>query len=105
MAMALNKSEITMPIHNKPSKLRITYKTKSARVIPQTKDKLRDLIINELDRQGPDADLNHIDVSKITNMCMLFDKLNIRNIKIDSWDVSKVKNMDYMFWGLRKVQM
>lgn len=91
-----------MPLHNKPSKLRITQKTKSARVIPQTKDELRDLIINELDRQGPDADLNHIDVSKITNMCMLFDKLNIRNIKIDSWDVSKVTNMDYMFWCCEK---
>lgn len=102
MALALNKSKITMALHNRPSKLRITSKTKSSRQTVSSKEQLRSLIEQELERQGPDADLNFIDVSKIKNMCLLFDKLDIRNIKIDSWDVSKVKNMDYMFWCCEK---
>ena len=95
MALVLNKNEVTMALH-------ITSKTKSSRQSVSSKEQLRSLIEQELERQGPDADLNFIDVSNITNMCLLFDKLNIRNIKIDSWNVSKVKNMDYMFWCCEK---
>ena len=54
----------------------ITYK-------PTTKDELSSLIGEELNRQGPDADLNHIDTSLITDMSELFEGCNIRNIKID----------------------
>ena len=78
--------------------LRITPTTKSVRVQPTTKDDLRDLIEQELKRQGPDADLNFIDTSSITDMSYLFYRLDIRNIKIDSWDTSNVTNMADMFW-------
>ena len=64
---------------------------------PKTKDELRKLIKKELKRQGPDADLNFIDTSKITDMSELFEGLYVGNIKIDKWDVSNVTNMSNMF--------
>ena len=92
-------------------RLKITSSTKSVTLRPTTKEELKDIIEHELDKQGPDADLNFIDVSGITDMSNLFvnmDKnisnlikssMNIRNIKIDQWDVSNVKDMSMMFYG------
>ena len=71
--------------------LHITQQTKSARLNPTTRNDLRDLIESELKRQGPDADLNFIDTSLITDMTDLFVNLSPRNIKIDRWDTSRVK--------------
>lgn len=64
---------------------------------PTTKAELKSIIKQELERQGWDADLNFIDTSLITDMSNLFDSLDIRNIKIDEWDVSNVRNMSGMF--------
>ena len=48
-----------MPLH-------ISSTTKSVKQLrPLTRDELRLIIKAELERQGPDADLNHIDVSQI----------------------------------------
>ena len=71
---------------------------------PTTKEELRAIIEQELKRQGADADLNHIDVSGVTDMSFLFDGLDvrnikIRNIKIDKWDTSNVTNKQYMLCG------
>ena len=60
---------------------------------PTTKAELMAIIEIELKQQGPDADLNHIDTSEITDMKELFVNLKIRNIKIDKWDVGNVTNM------------
>ena len=86
-----------MPLHNRPSKLRITPTTKSVKVRPQNRDELRYIIEQEIENQGLDADLNFIDTSEITDMSNLFHDLTIRNIKIDQWDVSKVEDMNHMF--------
>ena len=59
--------------------IRITSKTKSLRLKPTSK--------------GPDADLNFIDTSLITDMSMLFWRIKIGNIKIDQWDTSNVTKM------------
>ena len=64
---------------------------------PKTKEELLNIIKKELERQGPDADLNFIDTSKITDMSELFEGLYVGNIKIDKWDVSNVTNMSNMF--------
>lgn len=77
--------------------LHITSNTKSGRIRPATYDELKSIIERELDRQGPDADLNFIDTSEIDDMSLLFRLFDVRNIKIDQWDVSNVKYMSYMF--------
>lgn len=85
-------------------RLKITSKTKPLKLIPETKDELRSLIEQELKQQGPDADLNFIDTSLITDMSELFKDLTIRNIEIDEWDTSKVTNMNSMFAYCRKFE-
>ena len=82
--------------------IHITSKTRSATVTPKSKYELRSLIEQELERQGPDADLNHIDTSEIIDMSYLFEGLCIENIKIDKWDTSNVKYLSNMFNGVHK---
>ena len=82
-------------------RLKITSNTKPLRLVPETREELYSLIEIELKEQGPDADLNHIDTHKIDNMNGLFNWLEIGNIKIDKWDVSKVTTMQTMFAGQR----
>ena len=79
--------------------IHITSTTKSLRVKPKSKEELRFIIEQELERQGRDTYLNFIDTSEITDMSYLFNGLCIRNIKIDEWDVSNVTDMDGMFMG------
>ena len=71
---------------------------------PTTKEELRAIIEKELKRQGRDADLNHIDVSGVTDMSSLFEHMDVRNIKIDKWDTSNVTDMSYMFFLRKLVQ-
>ena len=79
-------------------RLKITSNTKPLyRPKPESKEQLQSIIKDELERQGPDADLNFIDTSLITDMSMLFWWIKIGNIKIDQWDVSNVTNMRGMF--------
>ena len=87
-----------MAIHNRHSRLRITSSTKLASICrPTSKAELRSLIDQELKRQGPDANLNFIDTSAITDMSFLFVYKTIGNIKIDQWDTSNVRDMHCMF--------
>lgn len=81
------------------SKTRPLYVTERTYQRPESKDELHSLIRQELRHQGPDADLNHIDVSEITDMSWLFCCLDVRDIKIDSWNVSNVRTMESMFNG------
>ena len=85
--------------------LHITPNTKSVKVQPKTKGELKDLIKLELVRQGPDADLNFIDVSQITDMSFLFNELSPGNLKIDKWDVSNVTHMSWMFAFCKKINV
>ena len=81
------------------SKTRPLYVPGPAHQQPTSKEQLRSIIKQELERQGPDADLNHIDVSEITGMSWLFCCLDVCDIKIDSWNVSNVRTMESMFDG------
>lgn len=71
---------------------------------PKTKGELRDIIKEQLKLQGPNANLNIIDVSKITDMEDLFFGLGLypHNIDISKWDVSNVENMNSMFYAREK---
>ena len=84
-------------------KLNKDTKLKTYNYFPKSFDELRALLRKLLEERGPDADLNDIDVSNVTtfsdteNDIGLFEDLDPHNIKIDRWDVSNVKNMNYMF--------
>ena len=67
-------------------------------VQPKTKDELKRIIRNTIEEKGYNCDLNFIDVSKITDMSFLFSTSKF-NGDISKWDVSKVKNMDSMFYN------
>ena len=82
--------------------IHITSNSKLAVCRPATRKELRQLIDKELYKQGPDADLNFIDTSLITDMSWLFYYFDIRNIGIESWDTSNVTTMEGMFSGATK---
>ena len=79
-------------------KLKIVHKSYS--YAPQTKEELKKIIEERL-VDNPDADLNDIDVSSITDMSELFKGLDPHNIDVSKWDVSNVKDMIYMFYGCK----
>ena len=63
---------------------------------PKTKVELRDIIDNRIREQGPNCDLNDIDISLIKDMSYLFYGSEF-NGDISKWDTSKVTNMFGMF--------
>ena len=88
----------------------------------KTKEELEQIIKDRISKEGPNCDLNDIDVSQITDMSELFaysifngdiSRWNVSNVKnmskmfyrskfngdISEWDVSNVKNMAYMFFS------
>ena len=61
-----------------------------------TNDTLKDIISQEIRKYGTNADLNHIDVSNVTDMSYMFSNSEF-NGDISNWNVSNVTNMSYMF--------
>lgn len=59
-------------------------------------DSLKDIVTEEIEKYGNNANLNHIDVSRVTDMSGLFEN-SLFNGDISKWNVAKVKNMDRMF--------
>ena len=79
------------------SKIQVKY-------FPKTKDELVKIIKSEVEKNGWNCDLNHIDTSRIIDMSWLFSKdcyngykLGEFNGDISRWDVSNVKDMESMF--------
>ena len=63
---------------------------------PTTKDELKEIIDARISKEGPNCDLNDIDVSQITDISWLFEESEF-NGDISKWDVSNVKNMKGIF--------
>ena len=85
-------------------------------IIKADNSNIRKIVKSELDHLGDEADLNHIDVSDVTNMAGLFAAKNnepafpVRlglkytyiNPDVSNWDVSNVITMDSMFLHCKK---
>ena len=65
-------------------------------VCPKDRNELIKILEERLE-EDPDANLNDIDVSNITDMSLVFWNLDPHNIDISEWDVSKVETMYAMF--------
>ena len=63
---------------------------------PANKEELKKIIKNRIQTEGPECDLNDIDVSDITDMSRLFEG-SLFNGDISKWDVSNVTDMSWMF--------
>ena len=70
--------------------------TKPEKVSFDNKENLKAYITDYCEKHGWDSDLNHIDVSKITDMSGLFIHTKF-NGDISQWDVSNVTDMSFMF--------
>jgi hypothetical protein len=67
-------------------------------IIIATDDTIHQIVTAEIDTYGESANLNRIDVSRVTNMSYLFRHLPFTG-DISQWDVSKVTTMVGMFIG------
>lgn len=79
----------------------LSTKVKLSIIAPKDRDnadELRQIVRNEIEHLGKNADLNHIDVSGCTNFSRIFYLKDFQG-DISKWDVSSVVITDLMFGG------
>jgi len=65
-------------------------------IVKATDENIKEIVNSEIERLGNTADLNHIDVSRVTNMRSMFEDSPF-NGDISKWDVSRVTDVDSMY--------
>jgi surface protein len=65
-------------------------------LFPKDSSELAEMINNEIEKNGPNCSLNHIDVSKIEDFSYVFNAVTFDG-DISDWNVSNAKYMDSMF--------
>ncbi len=68
----------------------------SKEIIKCTDDNIKQIVEEQIELLGNEADLNHLDVSEVTSMWGIFSKSKF-NGDISNWDVSNVWTMEFMF--------
>ena len=90
-------------------RLHITKQTDIYNYFPKTREELRKILTERLDKDK-NANLNDIDISKITDLgfantdTSLFQNLDPHNIDISNWNTSNVTDMSFMFWGCNNLK-
>jgi len=78
----------------------LTKKTKGRHtIVANNDDELKEIVMKEIEDQGKNADLNHIDVSKVTSMSGLFKGTKFCG-DVSEWDVSNLQRAYQTFYGL-----
>ena len=67
---------------------------------PKDRFELSDILKERL-KEDKNADLNDIDISKLSSLNFLFKGLDPHNIKIDQWNTSNIKHMQGVFMGCK----
>ena len=84
-------------------------------IIVKNRAHLDQLIAQEMKMQGPSCDLNHLDISAVTDLSSLFAKFATFQGDVSRWNTSNVTKMSYLFantafngdiskWNTSKVQ-
>ena len=77
----------------------LSIKVNLSKIVPKDDgEDLRNIVRSELERLGKSANLNHINVSKITNFKRVFYLKNFTG-DISQWDMRSAINTDSMFAG------
>lgn len=104
ISKASPKNEMKPEVLSNPIVTPKCAETKTSGFQPKNKTELQKLIKETIEKNGPNCDLNFIDVSQITDMSNLFkssflDNVDISNFNgnISNWNVSNVTNMHGMF--------
>ena len=82
-------------------------------LFPKTKDELKEMIILEIEKNGNECSLNHIDVSQIKDLSNLFkdiekldcERTNDIYLDVSNWDVSEVEDMMSLFEGTYSIRV
>ena len=71
-----------------------------------TKEKLREYLKSEIEKQGEHVVIQNIDVSRIEDLSDLFRDITdgVKTLDLSGWKTSNVKDMSWMLGGCRRLE-
>ena len=72
----------------------------------RTKEKLREYLKSEIEKQGENVSIRNLDVSLIEDMSWLFHDITngVRTLDLSGWKTSNAKGMGWMFCGCKSLE-